>query len=193
VRRPALLTVLWALFAAAAIGVGFGAAGLVGNPFTDTVGDTLAGQQTTSSIGSAPGSSPSSSTITRVTRGGQVFASCVGGLVSIGASPARDWQLDRIDQGRLTTAGLEFTRSGKDGKVEVSVHCVAGIPRFTLGDGAAGAGESPTATETGDDHGGRSPGGGGSDDGGSSGSGGSSPSSGSSGSDGGSGGSRGRG
>jgi hypothetical protein len=187
VRRPALLTVLWALFAAAAIGVGFGAAGLVGNPFTDTVGDTLAGQQSTSSVGSTPGSSPSPSTVTRVTRGGQVFASCVGGLVSIAASPAMDWQLDRIDQGRLPAAGLEFTRSGKNGKVEVSVRCVGGIPRFSLGDGAAAGGESPTATETGDDHGGRSPGGSGSDDGGTSGSGSSG------GSEDGSGGSRGRG
>jgi hypothetical protein len=185
-----LLTVLWALFAAAAIGVGFGAAGLVGNPFTDTVGDTLAGQQSTSSVASAPGSSPSPSTVRRVTRGGQVFASCVGGLVSISASPARYWQMDRIDEGRLATAGLEFTRSGNDGKVEVSVHCVGGVPRFTLGDGAAAAGESPTATETGDDHGGRSPGGSGSDDGGSSGSSGSGSSGGS---DDGSGGGRGRG
>ncbi len=164
-RRPALLTLLWALFAAAAIGVGFGAAGLVGNPFTGTVGDTLAGQQPTSSVGSTPGSSPSPSMVTRVTRGGQVTATCVGGLVSIGASPAMNWQVDRIDQGRLTIAGLEFTRSGKDGKVEVSVRCVGGVPRFTPGDGAAATGGSPTATETGDDHGGRSPGGSGSDDG----------------------------
>jgi hypothetical protein len=184
VRRPALLTVLWALFAAAAIGVGFGAAGLVGNPFTDTVGDTLAGQQAASSVGSTPGSSTSPLTVTRVTRGGQVFASCLGGLVKIGASPAVDWQLDRIDQGRLPTASLEFTRSGTDGKVEVSVHCVADRPQFAL-DGAPGTGGSPTATETGDDHGGRSPGDSGSDDGSSSGSSGSD--------DGGSGGGRGRG
>jgi hypothetical protein len=184
VRRPVLLTVLWALFAAAAIGVGFGAAGLVGNPFTDTVGDTLGGQQPTSSVGSTPGSS-TSLTVARVTRGGQVFASCLGGLVKIGASPAVDWQLDRIDQGRLPTASLEFTRSGTDGKVEVSVHCVADRPQFALDDGAPGTGGSPTATETGDDHGGRSPGGSGSDDGSSSGSSGSD--------DGGSGGGRGRG
>ena len=189
-RRPALLTLLWALFAAAAIGVGFGAAGLVGNPFTDTVGDTLAGQQSTSSGGSTPGSTPSPSTVTRVTRGGQVFATCVGGLVSIGASPAVNWQLDRIDRGRLPIAGLEFTRSGKDGKVEVSVHCVGAVPRFTLGDGATAPGESPTAIETGDDHGGSSTGGSGSGDGGTSGSGGSGSSGGS---DDGSGGGRGRG
>jgi hypothetical protein len=185
VRRPVLLTVLWALFAAAAIGVGFGAAGLVGNPFTDTVGDTLGGQQPTSSVGSTPGSSPSPSTVTRVTRGGQVFASCVGGLVKISASPAMDWQLDRIDQGRLPTASLEFTRSGKDGDVEVSVHCVADRPQFALDDGAPGTGGSPTDPETLDDHGGRSPGGSGSDDG--------SPSGSSSSDDGGSGGGRGRG
>jgi hypothetical protein len=184
VRRPALLTLLWALFAAAAIGVGFGAAGLVGNPFTDAVGDTLVGQQSTPSVAAAPpGSTPSPSIVTRVTRGGQVTATCVGGLVSIGASPAMNWQVDRIDQGRLTIAGLEFTRSGKDGKVEVSVRCVRGVPRFTLGESAAGTGESPSATETGDDHGGGS----GSDDGGSGGSGSSG------GSDDGSGGGRGRG
>jgi hypothetical protein len=171
VRRPALLTVLWALFAAAAVGVGFGAAGLVGNPFTDTVGDTLAGQQTTQSApaGSSAASSPSPSTGTRLTRGGLVSASCAGGLVSSGASPAVGWQLDRIDQGRLPTAGLEFTRSGADGKVEVSVHCVDGSPQFALDDGTAGPAATPTATGTGDDHGGRSPGGSGSDDGGSSG------------------------
>jgi hypothetical protein len=156
VRRPALLTVLWALFAAAAIGVGFGAAGLVGNPFTDPVGDTLVGQQPTSSVGSSPGSSPL--TVTRVTRGGQVFASCVGGLVKISASPAVDWQLDRIDQGRLPTASLEFTRSGKDGEVEVSVHCVADRPQFALDDGAPGAGGSDDGSSSGSS---------GSDDGGS--------------------------
>jgi hypothetical protein len=167
-----LLTLLWALFAAAAVGVGFGAAGLVGNPFTDTVGDVLAGQQTTPSvpIGSSAGSSSSPSTGTLATRGGLVSASCAGGLVSIGGSPAMDWQLDRIDPGRLPTASLEFTRSGKDGKVEVSVHCVGGTPRFALDDGTAVPAATPTATETGDDHGGRSPGGSGSDDGGSSGS-----------------------
>lgn len=188
-RRPALLTLVWALFAAAAIGVGFGAAGLVGNPFTNTAGDILAGQQSTpaASIASSVGSSsPSSGTL--LTRGGQVSASCAGGLVSIGAAPAMHWRLDRIDQGRLPTARLEFTRSGKDGKVEVSAHCVGGTPRFALDDGTASGAATPTAT--GDDHGGRSPGGSGSDDGGSSGSGGSG---GSSGSSGGSGGGRGRG
>jgi hypothetical protein len=184
-----LLTVLWALFAAAALGVGFGAAGLVGSPFTDGTGDTLAAQgSTTPAATASSGTAAASRTLS--TRGGTVWASCAGGLVAITASPTVNWQLDRIDRGRLPTAGLEFTRSGKDGKVEVSVRCVGGVPRFALDGTAGGAGESPTATETGDDHGGRSPGGSGSDDGGSSGSGGPT---GSSGSDDGSGGGRGRG
>lgn len=38
-RRLALLA-LWAMFAAAAVGAGFGAAGLVGQPFTDGFDDT---------------------------------------------------------------------------------------------------------------------------------------------------------
>jgi hypothetical protein len=186
VRRPALLTVLWALFAAAAVGVGFGAAGLVGNPFTNTAGDILAGQQSTPAVATASVGSSSASSSRLQTRGGLVSASCAGALVSIGAAPAMHWQLHRIDQGRLPTAGLEFTRSGKDGRVEVSAHCVGGTPRFALDDGTAGPATTPTATGTGDDHGGGS--GSGSDDGGSG-----SGSGESSGSSGGSGGGRGRG
>jgi hypothetical protein len=180
-----LLTVLWALFAAAAVGVGFGAAGLVGSPFTDGTGDTLTAQGSTTPAATAPSGTAAASRSLR-TRGGVVWASCAGGLVSITASPAVNWQLDRIASGRRPTASLEFTRSGTDGKVEVSVHCVGGTPRFALDDASARASESPTATETGDDHGGRSPGGSGSD-------GGTSGSGSSEGSDDGSGGGRGRG
>ena len=171
-RRPAVLTLLWALFAAAAVGVGFGAAGLVGSPFTDGAGDTLTAHGSTTPAATAS-SGPAGAARSLQTRGGVVGASCATGLVSITGSPAVHWRLDRIDQGPVPTAGLEFTRSGEDGKVEISVRCVGGAPRFTLDDGSAGASGSPAATETADDHGGRSSGGSGSHDGGTSGSGGS--------------------
>jgi len=41
VRSRLGLVALWALFAAAAVGVGFGAAGLVGDPFTDPGGNQV--------------------------------------------------------------------------------------------------------------------------------------------------------
>jgi hypothetical protein len=41
VRSRLGLVALWALFAAASVGVGFGAAGLVGDPFTDPGGDQV--------------------------------------------------------------------------------------------------------------------------------------------------------
>lgn len=61
---------LWAVFAAAAVGVGFGAAGLVGDPFTDGVGEAAvtdlsagATPEPADSAGTAlPGSSPTSAT-----------------------------------------------------------------------------------------------------------------------------------
>ena len=55
------LVALWALFAAASVGVGFGAAGLVGDPFTDPGGDqvtlTDGGE---SSVTPVPAGSPTS-------------------------------------------------------------------------------------------------------------------------------------
>ncbi|MCY7372738.1 MAG: hypothetical protein LH461_03435 [Spirochaetaceae bacterium] len=65
-KRIALVT-LWAAFAVAAVGVGFGAAGLVGGPFSDGVADAAsAGQSqlptsTSTSTAGTPAPSPSSS------------------------------------------------------------------------------------------------------------------------------------
>lgn len=59
------LVALWALFAAASVGVGFGAAGLVGDPFTDPGGDQItladAGDPGAGGDPSSPSSSPSPS------------------------------------------------------------------------------------------------------------------------------------
>jgi len=168
VRRPALLTALWALFAAAAVGVGFGAAGLVGGPFTDGTGDRLSAQVTRTSV--APGSTGATGAARSITtRGGVVSATCVAGLVALRASPAVGWSLDRIDEGRLEVASLELRRPGRDGKVEVSARCAAGVPRFALGDDTTRTGGStPVTSSSGDDHGGS--GGGSGDDGSGSGS-----------------------
>jgi hypothetical protein len=59
------LVALWALFAAASVGVGFGAAGLVGDPFTDPGGAQVtvadAGDPGAAGDTSGPSSPPSSS------------------------------------------------------------------------------------------------------------------------------------
>lgn len=59
-RRVALVAV-WALFAAAAVGVGFGAAGLVGDPFTDGIDDTAATAGLGPTTEPAPTPTPTSS------------------------------------------------------------------------------------------------------------------------------------
>jgi hypothetical protein len=63
VRSRLGLVTLWALFAAASVGVGFGAAGLVGDPFSDPGGDqvTLADAADAGSSSPPPPPAPSGS------------------------------------------------------------------------------------------------------------------------------------
>src|SRR5688500_7503508 len=112
-RRLALVAA-WVLFAVASVGVGFGAAGLVGDPFTDGgvaapgaasgSGDGTATPTPTSSTSPTSSASPTSTapTVADVqrsvqTRGGSVFGTCRSGLVRLSASPAVGWEIDDLD------------------------------------------------------------------------------------------------
>ena len=159
-RRWALAGV-WALFAAASVGVGFAAAGLVGDPFSDPAGATAAaaaagrGQSlrraaprprgpTGSSAssprptgtGDATGPEPTVHSVT--TRGGFVAGSCRAGLVTVSASPAIGWQIDDVDGGQVADARVRFEATGGDGRVEVHGWCSGGAAKFSVDDRSAG-------------------------------------------------------
>ena len=154
-RRLALVAV-WALFAAAAVGVGFGAAGLVGDPFTD--GEVSTGGVTPSAAPSASSAAPTRSTpapatstagpssVKRslTTRGGLVTGTCRGRLVSLGAAPSVGWEIDDLDDEPEREAKVKFERvDDGDGEVEVRARCVGGVPTFTVEDDAgSGSGDS---------------------------------------------------
>jgi hypothetical protein len=156
VDRRVVLVALWAVFAAAAVGVGFGAAGLVDDPFTD-VGTTTAGPAGTappSSAGTRSGgasspratasSSPRRSGATAVTRsqttrGGLVTGTCQDGLVRLSAAPAIGWEIDDLDSGARTEARARFEQvDDGDGKVEVRATCARGRPVFVVRDDSSG-------------------------------------------------------
>jgi hypothetical protein len=162
VDRRVALGVLWALFAAASVGVGFGAAGLVSDPFTDSNSDVIpvSVPATTTATGPSetPGESPSASptgtatpsdpastgtpaatadeTVVRgfSTRAGFVSGSCRAGLVAVSASPAVGWSIDDVDGGRRDEARVRFEHSDGDGRVEVTAWCERGVPRFSAED-----------------------------------------------------------
>lgn len=160
VDRRLALVALWAVFAAAAVGVGFGAAGLVSDPLTDRsagaagpvapVGDlptpTATGSSSPSSTPGPTGSTDVSPTpddgagagaVRRSlsTRGGLVSAVCRLGLVRLSASPAVGWGIDDIDRRFTREARVRFEGGGEDeSRVEVRTSCVGGVPRFVLED-----------------------------------------------------------
>jgi hypothetical protein len=160
-RRWALAAV-WALFAAASVGVGFAAAGLVGDPFSDPAGATVAAappiagptsstaspRPTGSSVssprptgsGQATGPEPTVHSVT--TRGGFVAGSCRAGLVTVSASPAIGWQIDDVDGGQVVDARVRFEATGGDGRVEVHSWCSGGAAKFSVDDRDRGGGGS---------------------------------------------------
>jgi len=161
VDRRVVLVALWAVFAAAAVGVGFGAAGLVGDPFTDVGTSTAAG--TPSPAGSAGTPSPTGSAspsrsatsspretgsdgVTRsvTTRGGLVSGSCRDGLVRLSVSPYVGWEVDDLDAGARDEARAKFERvDDGDGKVEVRATCGGETPTFTVhNDSSGGSGSA---------------------------------------------------
>jgi hypothetical protein len=161
VRSRLGLVALWALFAAASVGVGFGAAGLVGDPFTDPGGNqvTLSGTGDSPSAGSSTsppatpsqtrGATPRSSTAptpvvrSLTTRGGLVVGSCSRTLVTVSAAPTVGWAIEDLDGGPAQEARVRFERTGDgDGRVEVRARCVGGSPRFSVEDrtGSSGPG-----------------------------------------------------
>ena len=173
-RRWALAAV-WALFAAASVGVGFAAAGLVGDPFSDPAGVTAAaappapGSRPTSSTASPrpTGSSASSPRPTRTgvsadpvptvhsvtTRGGFVAGSCRAGLVTVSASPAIGWQIDDVDGGQVVDARVRFEATGGDGRVEVHSWCSGGAAKFSVDDRSRGGGGDDGSGGSGDSSG----------------------------------------
>jgi hypothetical protein len=161
------LVALWALFAAAAVGVGFGASGLVGQPFTadpsSDVGTTL-GSPSPSQC-SSPATSSASATSARnyTTRGGFVSATCTGRLVEVTATPATGWELDDRTTGRVRSAKVKFEPVGDShgAKVTVYARCDNGTPTFDLRARAANSDNSGSGSA--DDNGG---GGGGGNSGG---------------------------
>ncbi|MDQ1602816.1 MAG: hypothetical protein QOE01_661 [Actinomycetota bacterium] len=168
-RRFALIA-LWVVFASAAIGVGFGAAGFVGDPFStvpsagapplDGPVPALSSTPTPSATGhhrrhhddgpttsrTTGGTSHSSSagavTSSRTTRGGYVSATCRGGLVSVSASPAVGWEIHDLTSGQVTEARVRFepSQDANGERVEVTVRCVSGRPDFLVSDESGGGG-----------------------------------------------------
>jgi hypothetical protein len=158
-RRWALAAV-WALFAAASVGVGFAAAGLVGDPFSDPAGVTAAaappaaGSRPTSSTasprptdssvssprptGSGQATDPEPTVHSVTTRGGFVAGSCRAGLVTVSASPAIGWQIDDVDGGQVTDARVRFEATSGDGRVEVHSWCSGGTAKFSIDDRSRG-------------------------------------------------------
>ncbi len=194
-QRRIALVALWLVFAVAAVGVGFGAANLVDDPYTGSAGGgvlsvTQEGGSSAATVPtstSTPSSTPTkhrrrssqsasareSTPTTRVattstarpapspsrtrsasprparstdassagtsrtvtTSGGVVTATCRGGLVSVGASPAVGWTLERASGGWGEEGEVKFRRSGgAEGEVEVHVVCASGTPRFEYDD-----------------------------------------------------------
>ena len=169
--RRVVLVALWAVFAAAAVGVGFGAAGLVGDPFTDgDVGTTTSagGPSPTGSVGTptptgssptatsstGPSGGPGGTPVTRsqTTRGGLVTGTCQDGLVRLSAAPEIGWEVDDLDAGARDGARARFERvDDGDGKVEVRATCSGGTPTFTVRDDSSGSGGSGSGSDGSDD------------------------------------------
>lgn len=173
------LVALWALFAAASVGVGFVAAGLVGDPFTDPGGNqvTLADAGDPGGAGDSSSPSPSASSTTPApsrkttatpstsgtpdaapvvrsitTRGGLVSGSCTHGRVTVSAAPSVGWEIKDLDGGPAEEARVRFERTHDgDGRVELRARCVGGVPRFSV--------EDRTDTSGPSDHGGNGSGG----------------------------------
>jgi len=149
-RRWALVG-LWALFAAASVGVGFVAAGLVGHPFSDPAGVAAAApppagsrptsvtptpRPTGSSVSSPrpTGAGPEPTVHSVTTRGGFVAGSCRAGLVTVSASPAIGWQIKDVDSGQVVDARVRFEATGGDGRVEVHGWCSGDTAKFSVDD-----------------------------------------------------------
>jgi hypothetical protein len=175
-KRNIALGAAWTASAAAAVGLGFLAVSLVdasASPGTQPVAATT----------TAPTGSPSSSSSApdlgttageRVTVGGTVFASCIGGVPSLAGAPATGWWVDDSDD----AGEVEFTNGTR--KVEVHTVCAGDVPQFSVegpraddsgrGDGSSSSSSSSPAsgsagpTSGPDDSDGRNGGGHGSDD-----------------------------
>ena len=154
------LVLLWVLFALAAVGVGFAAAGLVDDPLTRSVavqpatdaegtggsnGPSASPSPLPSGTASSPSGSPqptdSAQPTGQVTRslstvGGLVTATCAQGRVRLAASPALGWEIDDLDSGFRSDSRVRFEPSADgDGRVEVRAQCTdSGVPSFELDD-----------------------------------------------------------
>jgi hypothetical protein len=141
VPKSVTLTALWVVFAVASVSVGFAAASVVGDPFTDVGTSSPAGgfagpgnesvtepdptktadPTSPASHTATPSRTPSGSTTSGSgsatvkggisTRGGYVSATCRGGLVSVGAAPAVWWQVESRTPGRVQSARVRLQPS----------------------------------------------------------------------------------
>jgi hypothetical protein len=83
------------------------------------------------------------------TRGGYLQARCSGGLVTVSASPAVGWWLERRSSGAVSTGEVRFQQTGGDAEVRVEVACTADGPRFSVREndhGGSGGGGGDTST-----------------------------------------------
>jgi hypothetical protein len=175
VNRRSALVALWAIFAAAAVGVGFGAAGLVGDPFTagTTSGAGPAVDGTATSEGSSSPATPTASpsrqpstggpsttagpaggpeTRSLSTRGGIVSATCGTGQLQLSASPAVGWEIHDLESGDGGEGKVRFERSEDgEGRVDVRASCDNGVPRFAIEDDSHGHGGEDGSDDGGDD------------------------------------------
>jgi hypothetical protein len=148
------MALLWVAFAVAAVGVGFAAAGLVGDPLTrsvtvqpateagstdDATTPSASPSPSTSATTSPPaGSQPAAQSVTRSlsTVGGLVSATCERDRVRLAASPALGWEIEDLDAGFRSHPRVRFEHSEDgDGRVEVGAQCTdSGVPSFELDD-----------------------------------------------------------
>ncbi|MDQ1628059.1 MAG: hypothetical protein QOI54_1803 [Actinomycetota bacterium] len=153
------LFALWAVFAAAAVGVGFGASGLLGQPFTaapsaadvgssGVVADSSSPTDTASPSLTAASSATADAAVQRgiPTRGGFVSATCRGRWVELSVSPAVGWRLKDRTSGQARTARVRFEPNGDahGERVTVDVRCASGSPVFDREDRRADADGSRT-------------------------------------------------
>ena len=68
-------------------------------------------------------------------------ATCRDGQVRLAAAPAVGWEIDDLDTGSRSEARARFERvDDGDGRVEVRVTCVRGVPDFAVEDDSSGHG-----------------------------------------------------
>jgi hypothetical protein len=129
-KRTLLLGTAWTASAASAVGLGFLAVSLVDASATPgSVPLAAASTGTVSdddgSPAASPAAAPTTPTGTKATLAGTVSASCTSGSLIVSGAPATGWWIDDSNDGEV-----EFENGTQ--KLEVTVTCVDGSPRFSV-------------------------------------------------------------